>query len=113
MNYFFKCFKQYADFKTRARRKEFWLFTLFNSIVSFVLGLIFGLIGVPALAYVYTLAVFIPALAVVVRRLHDVGKSGWWYFIALIPIIGWIWLFVLMCTDSQPETNQWGANPKA
>jgi uncharacterized membrane protein YhaH (DUF805 family) len=55
---------------------------------------------------------FVPGLAVLVRRLHDVGKSGWMYFIALIPIIGAIWLLVLLFTDSQQGDNNWGANPK-
>ena len=64
--------------------------------------------------YVYillALAMFIPALAVTVRRLHDVGKSGWWFFIAFIPLVGAIWLLVLMCTDSV-EDNEYGPNPK-
>ena len=119
MKWYFKCWQQYADFSGRARRKEYWMFVLFNAIIayviSFVLGLIARLTGIMALAYlpyVYTLAVFIPSLAVAVRRLHDVGKSGWMYLIALIPIVGWIWLIVLFCTDGQKDHNQWGDNPK-
>ena len=60
----------------------------------------------------YVLAVFIPGLAVTVRRLHDIGKSGWMFLIVLIPIIGPIWLLVLFCTDSQQGSNKWGENPK-
>ncbi len=62
--------------------------------------------------FLYAVAVFLPGLAVNIRRLHDIGKSGWWYLIYLIPIIGAIWLTVLMCLDSEPGENQWGENPK-
>ncbi len=61
----------------------------------------------------YGLAVLVPGLAVCVRRLHDIGKSGWWVLIGLVPVIGGIWLLVLMCLDGEPKENQWGANPKA
>ena len=113
MKWYLKCLRQYADFSGRARRKEYWMFTLFNTIIAFVVGCIIGLLGLPAEAtYIYTLAVLVPSLAVCVRRLHDIGKSGWMYFIALIPIIGAIWLLVLFCQDSQPGDNEWGSNPK-
>ena len=119
MNWYLKCWQQFADFSGRARRKEYWMFTLFNAIVAFVISLILGIIvrltGILALSYlsyIYTLAVLVPSLAVCVRRLHDVGKSGWMYLIGLIPIVGWIWLIVLFCTDSQKGSNQWGNNPK-
>lgn len=119
MNWYLKCWQQYADFSGRARRKEYWMFVLFNAIVafviSFILGLIAGLTDIAALAnlsYIYTLAVLIPSLAVCVRRLHDVGKSGWMYLICLIPVVGWIWLIILFCTDSQKGSNKWGDNPK-
>lgn len=119
MNWYLKCWQQYADFSGRARRKEYWMFVLFNAIVafviSFILGLIAGLTDIAALAnlsYIYTLAVLIPSLAVCVRRLHDVGKSGWMYLICLIPVVGWIWLIILFCTDSQKGSNKWGNNPK-
>lgn len=114
MNWYLKVVKEhYTDFKGRARRQEFWMFTLINAIIGVAIGLIGGLIGLGWLYYIYCLAVLIPGLAVFVRRLHDTGRSGWWIFIALIPLIGAIWLLVLTCTDSQPETNAWGANPKA
>jgi uncharacterized membrane protein YhaH (DUF805 family) len=58
------------------------------------------------------LAVLVPSLAVMIRRLHDIGKSGWWFFISFIPLIGSIWLLVLLVTDSQPGENQYGPNPK-
>lgn len=119
MNWYLKCWKQYADFSGRARRKEYWIFSLINYIIIFflyilqivmiesTLWLIF-----PIILFLYAVAVFLPGLAVNIRRLHDIGKSGWWYLIYLIPIIGAIWLTVLMCLDSEPGENQWGENPK-
>jgi uncharacterized membrane protein YhaH (DUF805 family) len=119
MDWYIKVLKQYADFSGRARRKEYWMFALFNvilviatMIIDNTLGLTFR--GEPyGLIYtLYGLAVLIPSLAVGVRRLHDVGKSGWWILIALIPIVGAIILLVWFCTDSQAGENQWGDNPK-
>ena len=119
MNWYLKCLKQYADFSGRARRQEYWMFVLFNMIFAIVAIIIDNVVGTesPELGYgvfngLYTLAVFIPGVAVAVRRLHDVGKSGWMFFIVLIPLIGTIWLLVLMVTDSQQGTNKWGENPK-
>lgn len=111
--WFLKCIKEsYADFNGRARRSEYWYFVLWNAIIGFVLAFIFGLLKVPSLAYLYTLAVFVPSLAVGVRRLHDIGKSGWNLLLALIPLVGSIWLLILFCKDSQSGANQWGENPK-
>ncbi|MCH5346439.1 MAG: DUF805 domain-containing protein [Muribaculaceae bacterium] len=124
MNYYLKCLRQYADFSGRARRAEYWYFTLFNAIfvmaIAFVFGFIGGIIGGEQFGtimgsvcyYAYCLAVFIPGLAVCVRRLHDIGKSGWYYLLVLIPLVGAIILLVFFCTDSQPGSNQWGPNPK-
>lgn len=117
MEWYLKCWKHYADFSSRARRKEYWMFCLFNALATIVIGAIDGLLGLKisdlgVLSSIYYLAVFIPSLAVCVRRLHDVGKSGWMYFIILIPIVGLIWIIVLFCTDSQPCANNWGENPK-
>ena len=119
MNWYLKVLKQYADFNGRARRKEYWMFFLFNMIFAFVAAILDNVIGTASpelgdgiLYGLYALALFIPGLAVGVRRLHDVGKSGWMMFIALIPLIGAIWLIVLMVTDSNPGENQYGENPK-
>ena len=119
MKWFVKCLKQYADFGGRARRTEFWMFVLFNIIFSVVASLIdraigfrIGAIQMGIIGLIYSLAVLIPALAVSVRRLHDIGKSGWMILINLIPFIGWIWFIVLMVKDSQPGENQYGPNPK-
>ena len=97
----------YANFSGRARRKEYWMFVLFNIIISMVLGFIF-----PMLQVVYSLAVLIPGFAVAVRRMHDVGKSGWFFLVGFIPIIGSIWIIFLMCKDSDSSDNAYGACPK-
>ena len=89
------------------------MFVLFNVIFGIVASIIDGIIGTNGLiGGLYSLVVLVPALAVSVRRLHDVGKSGWWILISLIPVVGAIWLIVLLCLDSQPEANEWGENPK-
>jgi uncharacterized membrane protein YhaH (DUF805 family) len=106
MNYYFKVLQNYATFSGRARRKEYWMFVLFNVIVSFVFGFVCGLIGIPELANLYTLAVLLPSIAVGVRRMHDVGKSGWFL---LIPIYN----FILAVTEGEKGENQYGADPKA
>ncbi|MGO9482899.1 MAG: DUF805 domain-containing protein [Candidatus Kryptoniota bacterium] len=117
----------YGNFAGRAQRKEYWMFLLFNLIFGIVALIIDNILGTTfkfgegyyaaSLPYgwiylLYNLAVFIPALAVGVRRLHDVGKSGWWLFIVLIPFIGAIWLLVIVCTDGDPGENIYGASPK-
>ncbi len=113
MEWYLKALRQYADFEGRARRKEYWMFTLFNLIFAILAVVIDGLIGTGAIIYLfYVLATIIPNLSVSVRRLHDVGKSGWMYLVALIPLVGFIWLLVLFTTDSQPGDNEYGQNPK-
>ncbi len=88
------------------------IFGIAAMILDNVLGIAVEGVGYGLLYGLYTLVVFIPGLAVVVRRLHDVGKSGWMFFILLIPLIGAIWLLVLMLTDSNPGGNKYGPNPK-
>lgn len=114
MNWYLTVIKEhYADFKGRARRQEFWMFMLINWVISVVLGIVGGLIHFSLLGSIYGLAVLVPTLGVGVRRLHDMGKSGWWYLICLVPVLGAIYLIYLWCQDSQAEANEWGANPKA
>jgi uncharacterized membrane protein YhaH (DUF805 family) len=119
MEYYLKAIKNYANFKGRARRKEYWMFVLFNiifavvaMILDSVLGLNFAPLPYGAIYALYALFTLLPGLAVSARRLHDVGKSGWFLLIALVPLIGGIWLLILMCTDSKPGANQYGENPK-
>ena len=173
MRYFLKCWKHYADFKGRARRKEYWMFLLFNYIISFALGMVYyiGVMlqvlskissgefdditsGIHAYMYMgtgwvmvifcimmaYSLAVLLPTLAVIVRRLHDIGRKGTWLLLLLVPIVFvaiiffnmsslWIVLtvgiisciysfgitvlyIILGCIDGQKGENQYGPNPK-
>jgi len=115
MSWYIKVLKQYADFNGRARRKEYWMFVLFNIIFSIIISIIelaIGMIDFAVLSLIYSLAVLIPSLAVTVRRLHDTGRSGWWFFISFIPFVGSIILLVFMCLDSQWDQNHWGPNPK-
>ncbi|MCD4772778.1 MAG: DUF805 domain-containing protein [Bacteroidales bacterium] len=119
MYWYLKVLKQYADFKGRARRNEYWMFVLINMIISViaiildnVLGIEIEITGYGPIFGLYLLAVIIPSIAVVVRRLHDTGKSGWMILIALIPLIGTIWLLILLFTASNPEENEYGTNPK-
>lgn len=119
MNWYLSVLKQYANFNGRARRKEYWMFFLFNMIFSFAAAMLDNLLGTanPELNYgviyiLYAIVMLIPSLAVGVRRLHDIGKSGWMMFVGIIPLIGAIWLLVLLVTDSNPGENQYGPNPK-
>ncbi len=119
MNWYLKVLKKYADFSGRARRKEYWMFVLFNiifMIIAIILDNILGIaikgVGYGPLYGLYGLVLFIPSLAVSIRRLHDVGKSGWMILITFIPLIGGIWLLALMLTDSNSEENKYGKNPK-
>jgi uncharacterized membrane protein YhaH (DUF805 family) len=119
MNYYTDVLKKYAVFGGRARRKEYWMFVLWNLIIYVVLGFVLGIIGkainsqMPmVLAYLYALAVLIPNLAVSVRRLHDTGRSGWWLLIGLVPLVGAIVLLVFTVMDSMPGENKYGPNPK-
>lgn len=111
MSWYLKVLKQYADFGGRARRKEYWMFALFNIIIAFTLGFIEGIAGINSasnqsmLASIYQLAIIIPSIAVGVRRMHDVGKSGWFL---LIPIYN----FVLAVSPGTVGSNQYGADPK-
>src|SRR3954462_4757789 len=120
MNWYLEALKKYAVFSGRARRTEYWMFILFNIIITVVLALIDILTGtfspqagVGLLGGLYALAVLIPSIAVTVRRLHDTGRSGWWILIGLVPVIGTIVLLIFMVQDSEPGTNQYGPNPKA
>jgi uncharacterized membrane protein YhaH (DUF805 family) len=91
---------------------EYWMFLVMNFVVSLVLGVIGGMIGMRWISYVYGIFVFVPALAVSVRRLHDTGRSGWWLLIAFIPILGWLVLLYFYVLDSAPGDNEYGPNPK-
>lgn len=113
MSWYLAVLKKYAVFSGRARRKEFWMFLLFNLIISFAVGFVFGLIagvardpGIVDRAQIYTLAVLIPGIAVGVRRMHDTNRSGWWL---LVPIAN----LVFACTEGTRGDNRFGSDPKA
>jgi uncharacterized membrane protein YhaH (DUF805 family) len=138
MEWYLKVLRQYADFNGRARRKEYWMFVLFNFIIMFggmiVLGIIAQIIesmtftvsadsqvaqakgsgnGVVAIVVIlYVLATIIPSLAVAVRRLHDTNQSGWMMLIGLIPVLGGIWLLMSMVEEGDKGDNKYGPDPK-
>lgn len=113
MEWFLQPMQKFADFSGRARRKEFWMFTLVVGVINAVLSVLgqmstlFSIVGV-----LFALAVLVPALAVAVRRLHDTGRSGLWLLLNLIPFIGWIVVIYFCVLDSEPGQNRFGPNPK-
>ena len=116
MHWYTDVIRKYTVFSGRADRPEFWWFTLINAIIGWgliILGAI--LIGNAgrAIAYIYDLAVILPALGVSIRRLHDTDRSGWWVLIGIIPIIGWIVLIVFYASAGTPGDNQYGPDPQA
>lgn len=112
MEWYVKVLQHYATFTGRARRREYWWFTLVNLGVVVVLSLVDAALDTGALTGLYSLAVLVPALAVSVRRLHDTGRSGLWLLISLVPLVGGIVLLVFLLLDGEPGTNRWGASPK-
>lgn len=108
MNYYLTVLKKYAEFNGRARRSEYWYFALFNGLISVALSLLAEATGSAMMNYLYvlySLAVLIPGIAVSVRRMHDVNKSGWFI---LIPIYN----LILACTAGTVGPNQYGSDPK-
>lgn len=102
MNYYLDPItKYYVDFDGKATRKEFWMFVLINFLVSIIVWVIWWIIHLWFLGAIYSLWVFLPSLAITVRRLHDIGKSWWWILISLIPFIWAIWLFILLVLPSK------------
>jgi len=120
MNWYIEALKKYAVFSGRSRRKEYWYFALFNLIITIVLTLIDSSIGTldsnsgyGVLNTIYSLGVLLPGLGVSIRRLHDIGRSGWWLLIGFIPLVGAIVLIIFFVKDSQPGENQYGPSPKS
>lgn len=110
MDWYIGVLKKYVEFSGRARRKEYWMFTLFNLIIALVLGFVdsSGIVG-----GVYALAVFLPSIGVSVRRLHDTGRTGWWLLLLLLPVIGAIVVLVFMILEGNAGQNEYGSDPKA
>ncbi|WP_328537948.1 DUF805 domain-containing protein [Streptomyces sp. NBC_00344] len=114
MHWYLDVLKNYAGFSGRARRQEYWMYTLFNILAVIVVAIVsFVLFHNGLLVAVYYLAVLLPTLAVMVRRLHDTGKSGWWFFISLVPFVGGIILLVFLASEGERQPNAHGADPKA
>ncbi len=117
MNYYSICLSKFADFSGRARRREYWTFVLVNCLIAMlllILGLAFGEDS-PAsniMVTIFYLIMLVPNLSVSVRRLHDIGKSGWYMFLSLIPLIGGLILLVWALMDSETGENLYGKNPK-
>ncbi len=112
MDYYLSVLKKYAVFDGRAHRKEYWMFTLINIVISIALQLLDNVLGVYFLEIIYGLAVLIPGAAVTVRRLHDTDKVGWWVFVVLIPILGWLVLLYFMILEGDAGQNRFGPSPK-
>lgn len=120
MNYFLSALNKYVEFSGRARRSEYWYFVLFQFIfmllamgVDNVVGSTIGELPYGVFYFILALALWLPSLAVFVRRMHDIGKSGWWFLIGLIPLVGAIWLLVLCFTEGTNGENEYGVDPKA
>ncbi|SET23363.1 DUF805 domain-containing protein [Thorsellia anophelis] len=123
MKYFKMCLSKYATFQGRARRSEFWFFQLFYMIFSIglqviasILAVVSGSEGVAAffgiLLIAFYLALFLPSLSVLVRRLHDTDRSGWFVFISFIPLVGTIILLIWLCSEGTQGDNRFGSDPK-
>jgi uncharacterized membrane protein YhaH (DUF805 family) len=115
VNWYLAVLKNYAGFSGRARRQEYWMYALFNFIVTVVLEIFFAStnsIAFPVILGIYGLATIIPSLAVLVRRLHDTNRSGGWFFIAFVPLVGAIILLVFTCTEGDRNINRFGPDPK-
>jgi len=119
MSWYLQALKKYAVFSGRARRREYWFFVLFNIIVSIILGVVDVMAGMQTstgigiLSAIYALAVVIPAIAVSVRRLHDINKTGWWILIGFIPVVGAIVLIIFALLAGTAGDNDYGPDPKA
>ncbi|WP_328999150.1 DUF805 domain-containing protein [Kribbella sp. NBC_00709] len=123
MQWYIDVLKKYAVFDGRARRKEYWMFVLFNVIASIILSILDKILGLDFgsgsssssgwLSTIYSLAVLLPTIGVAIRRMHDTGRSGWWILINLIPCIGWIWFIVLAAQEGNAGDNAYGPDPKA
>ena len=116
MHWYTDVIKKYAVFNGRAARPEFWWFVLINLIIAAVINLVFSAIGGrnsgQVVSDLYSLAVLLPSLGVGIRRLHDTNRTGWWYLLVFIPIIGWIVLIVFLAMASDPGSNNYGPNPQ-
>ena len=115
LDWFKKALRNYTNFSGRARRKEYWYFVLVQMgliIVAMILDAIIFNSETGLFYIVVALGLFLPGLAVTIRRLHDTSRSGWWFLLSILPLIGSIILLVFLATDTKLETNQWGPPAK-
>ena len=113
IDWFVKCLKNYANFTGRARRKEYWFFTLtylITMIITIIIDSILGTNGI--FTGIFILAMIVPSLSVAIRRLHDINRSGWYWLIQIIPLVGPILFLIWLTTETKPEVNQWGQPAK-
>jgi len=104
-------FSNYVTFRGRAIRSEYWYWVLFTVIGTIVAGIIDNLIGITVIDSLFGLATILPSLAVAVRRLHDLDRTGWWILLGLIPLIGWIILIIWYCSRGTVGPNRFGSDP--
>lgn len=115
LDWFKKALRNYTNFSGRARRKEYWHFVLVQMgliIVAMILDAIIFNSETGLFYIVVALGLFLPGLAVTIRRLHDTSRSGWWFLLSILPLIGSIILLVFLASDTKLETNQWGPPAK-
>ncbi|HXD68485.1 MAG TPA: DUF805 domain-containing protein [Gaiellales bacterium] len=103
--------KQYAVFDGRASRPEYWWFFLINTIISVVLDVVIPGATGQVLGAIYALAVLLPSIGVGIRRLHDTNRTGWWLLVSLVPLVGWIWIIVLLALAGDDGPNRYGPPP--
>lgn len=112
MSWYLQAIKNYCNFSGRARRREYWMFVLISAVIAFVLGIIDEIVGIKLFTSLYSLFILIPELSLTFRRLHDIDKSAWWLFIAFVPIVGAIILFVFSVKPGTVGTNRYGDDPR-
>jgi len=113
MEWYLKVVRNYAVFTGRARRTEYWMFVLFNILFAALASVLDWILGSwNMVSGLYGLAMLIPSIAVAVRRLHDINKTGFFLLIGLIPVIGFIWLLILFLKEGDMGDNQYGTDPK-
>jgi uncharacterized membrane protein YhaH (DUF805 family) len=112
MDWYLQVLGKYVEFTGRARRKEYWMFALINAVIAISIGVVEGLLGSPGIiGGLYALFVFLPSLAVAIRRLHDSGKTGWWILVVLVPIIGLFVFIYFMVVPGDLGANEHGPDP--
>lgn len=119
MNYYFRVLRNYSDFSGRLSRQEYWMYVLFTTFFAFTAIIIDNLVGTTAgnhhvglFFFMYLIAIALPDFAADVRRLHDVGKSGSFMFVLLIPFFGIVWYIIVLCKEGVSGENEYGINPK-